>query len=749
MTTSSKLLRFGIPSLDRLINPQPEETAHQRPRGFQLNDAEETASICILGSDGTGKSVMAMHLAARYCADAGPGVHVWYASTDLSYDRANRVWRDFALRAPEHRVEDPFRNPGTRVTKLAKKDCIELTRVVPGDEDVFTKLGVGQPSRSTREVKFIDLAQNTMGDDWGFLDRLLAIMSKSEPDEPRHMLIIDAIEGLEVMSSGHDAHGELLDRRSRVARILRSAAHKCHVVLVVERATNDRNPEEFVSDLVIQLRFERDEDYLRRVIEIDKVRGVGHVRGVHNLLMRTGRGSTTGAFRNPDDPVVPYPISQQGPRKRPPHQAYVAVVPSLHAQQRRIMGEAGKNPLNPSEDEIVCASFGIRHLDEMLLKEPSKGNQKSKDTNVKRGLPTHEPAVLIGEDAAGKSKLSKAFLSQAIAAPNAPNSQKGAAILLTTKTLDSFSLARRLGMHRGLKEGALDKFTKRESHPEKGHVICRRLEIHHLGGAVFLHIVQALIREAQTRLKIKGNEDERRKEGWKIRLVIDNWSSIRDTYPELEKDRRVLPSLLFLLRREGIASLIVATENRGFSDGFNLDRTRVLRDLTSIHIFVWRVSFFGESRIAITVNPPLAQERHQDLIRELLTYRNTDRPDASTSENPLVEVDPNFELFKGLPEGDPKYVKLQVHMFLETARCQEYLLGLARLFSKLTGQPEDEVFQLEPESEYEHLREFSGMQGVATYGHTMVIQVDEYWAKVNGPMSLRNQHGYLSSVTAD
>jgi hypothetical protein len=77
------------------------------------------------------------------------------------------------------------------------------------------------------------------------------------------------------------------------------------------------------------------------------------------------------------------------------------------------------------------------------------------------------------------------------------------------------------------------------------------------------------------------------------------------------------------------------------------------------------------------------------------------------------------------------------------------LKDLGRLFSKLTGQKKKDVFLIHKEAEYEHLREFSGIQGVATFGHTMVMQVDEYWAKLIGPLSLRGQHSYLKATTAD
>ena len=62
-----KVLRFGIESLDKLIGGSKET-------GFGINLARHKApglatSLCLIGPDGAGKSVLALHLAAQYLAD--------------------------------------------------------------------------------------------------------------------------------------------------------------------------------------------------------------------------------------------------------------------------------------------------------------------------------------------------------------------------------------------------------------------------------------------------------------------------------------------------------------------------------------------------------------------------------------------------------------------------------------------------------------------------------------------------------
>src|SRR5258708_19135974 len=85
-----KFLRFGIPTLDELIGQfkvksedkdhiffgidfSPDDALDSNPAatGVKLDGARrpDSTSICVIGPDGTGKSVFGMHLASRYLAD--------------------------------------------------------------------------------------------------------------------------------------------------------------------------------------------------------------------------------------------------------------------------------------------------------------------------------------------------------------------------------------------------------------------------------------------------------------------------------------------------------------------------------------------------------------------------------------------------------------------------------------------------------------------------------------------------------
>src|SRR5579862_4810612 len=120
------LLHFGIPSLDRLLGRRDNEGNSTNTRVHQPADpAQEgrnsggnstsalcglfidegkdgrfaSTSLCIVGPDGAGKSVLGLHLASRYAAQTfqrscGDLPAILYVSTDLNYHKAYAVWQN-------------------------------------------------------------------------------------------------------------------------------------------------------------------------------------------------------------------------------------------------------------------------------------------------------------------------------------------------------------------------------------------------------------------------------------------------------------------------------------------------------------------------------------------------------------------------------------------------------------------------------------------------------------------------------
>ena len=844
----SSVLRFGIPTLDRLLGAprDPEAKPDSKPtRGIGLRsirdysgsdrsaaDALDTISVCIIGSDGVGKSMLAMHLCSTYRAEttnkrrSNPDKNdpplipmILYASTDLTHGRANASWRSFALDLPLCRIRDPFdavdnRTRYCEVPDPDKHPRIELKEYVP--------LAKQLPAESTGDVAFLDLATNTTGDDWAYLNRVVASLQHPPKNHPKHLLVVDAVEGLEVLVGETDAYGQHRDRRSRVTQLIRTAAERCHIVFLVEQQEGGRKtPEEFIADAVIRLSSIDEGGYSRRIVSVEKVRGQTHVRGQHDLALRSGKGSTTGKYINPDDPRVPHPSARQSSPellKLAPHEAftshtipistycqsYAYVFHSLHLISREVMNDVG-GPIVDSNHKVV-AGFGIEHLDAILRKSDQKvlgtTDQTLCEQGDLRGLPADEPTALIGEDGTFKSKLSKAFLARSQHPErNGENGLAGIPVLLTTKTLERDGLIHRIKQH----------LLGRQQITVK-HAICRRLEIHYMSAAALFHTIRMLIRAAQAAYFHENqtpdgwikDEAERRKHGWNIRFVIDNWTAIQDAYPQVQNDPLFLPSLLFLLRREGIASLIIANEERGFTKSYRMNLTRRLRDVTSIQMYTWRVAYFGESRVAITVNPPLQSEGAGSVIRELRLFKEHASIHSREWSSRKVGVSPVFELYDGLEAGQLKYVPLRVYLYgvetyskgknvldvpgltqqrddrnqgHATAYYQDVKQAIERLLdidpdgipvksnsetSEASASDDHEPAQndrgagrstttqvmIEPPEHYESLRDFSELQGVARFPYTIVLQVDEYWAKSHS-LQLRAQQDYLNARTAE
>lgn len=813
--TSIEPIRFGIPSLDVLLGRRASRVYQfdlaqlddkKYPCGIDVSPREgqterESVTISIIGSDGTGKSILAMHLAAKYIADRTPpdrkSYQVIYASTDLSYSRATDIWENFELEYPESRIENPF-DFDKRELRAAQpldwvhKRKLNFGRIVPLDQMIPFAQGI----KKTSGVQFLDLASNTSGDDWGYLNRLIA--SLNDPRRaPRHLLLVDTVDDLELMAGERDAHGARRDRRSRIAELIRTAAGKCHLVLVSGDQPKGQAPEEYIADVVIRLGFKHVGGYQRRTVSVEKVRGQSSIRGEHDLTIRSGIGGSTGKQEHFDDPRI---VRHQGKVSLDPNsvdprscddmragkldrfelgfkgrfQSYVHVFHSLHYLNNSIMRADGPS-VHVDKKRQRFARFGVTHLDDLFdytTNPPRQPTEPAKQLAERLlGIPTDEPAALIGEDGTHKSALSKAFLSRSLLPARdgvntlhgdsfSKSSPHGVAILLTTKTLDTESLLLRLNDH--LPQHYRFTEANDEKHTEyRSRIICRRLDYHSMTSATLFHTVAQAVRAAQriiatsnperkniarlSKRKKMHSEEIRRSYGWRIRLVIDNWASLREIYPDVHEDPLFLPCLLFYLRREGIATLIVGNEDRGFSEGFELKRCRSLRDLTQLHLYTWHTPFFGHNRVAITVNPPAGRER-TDAVRELSILNSSLH--VPREDDCKLAVNPSFEMYDGIQRREPKYVQLRVHLYGEGDPTGAYFPDIKALLGELVaGDPSANFARIEPMESYEDLRELSQLQGPTRFPYTLVLQVDEFWAK-SGVLHLRRMDRYLLANVA-
>jgi len=423
-------LRFGIPSLDRLITGETdyEHDLKELPTGIIL-DGKGSVSIALVGPDGTGKSVLGLHLASRYITDCwewwekkgndvdGQGKgnalpFVFYVSTDLNYEVAeSRLWKAFHLHKPTWRVA-PFSRYERYMARATEGRSVtaKLKQLKPSD-DVPFHLQRGTANTIAEDVQltigFVDLARNTAGDDWAYLTRLLALLRAPEDGTPRHLMVIDAVEGFEALVGERDAYGEPASRRSRIAQLMRLATvggGKCHIAFIVGAHTPDEKlPEVFVTDFVIRLREVEANGYVRRTVQIEKARGYSHARGQHPYVIRSGKGSSTGKQENFDDPAMGEIEKRQG---------YFHVFRSLHYLSRTTMQRTGG--ARP-EIKDKYAGFGVQYLDDMLAGSSAPARRVGPGRTDSSGLPCGSVTGLIGDSETQKSRLGRIFLSRSFA----------------------------------------------------------------------------------------------------------------------------------------------------------------------------------------------------------------------------------------------------------------------------------------------------------------------------------------------
>ena len=895
-----EVLRFGIHSLDELLGAhsgQPRETPEEgdAPHGiYLLKDEKEdeeadaakdgaggggkeacdvkktiTTSVCIVGPNGTGKSIFGLHMASRYLADCiidDPDrlPAVLYVSTDLTYNMARRAWDNFALDYPFSR-KDPFAPPGA--APAGEVEPIRLITKAP--TQLAKEFDLVEEKQHRGKVVFVDMASYTAGDDWGFLHKLLALMpmpGADDPEEkrlnaPRHLVVVDAIEGFEALAGEVNAFGEKSTRRSRVAQLMRLSEDKCHTLLVVEKSVKGEGlAEEFIADTVIRLENFSTRNYDRRVLKVEKVRGQSHIRGHHHYSIRSGGGSTTGLQRNPDDPEVPAPVAGGGRRL----QSYVQVYHSVHHLNRKIMeikGAERKSRDEPGHDKF--AAFGISYLDSMLggkeetTKSKPAGGGHYYDT---RGLPCSSTTALIGDSLTQKSTLGKAFLSRCFHS-FAERLKERRALLAEGRDVDAICghvrekvemvsdspvteewessgrefvergdwrslseyVGRKVGRERmsftpdpkggpreseerlltrlaawtlDYKAGQAVMLATHNTHHAKladdfvrwlrpndelnefsrdipdyeealkdyimGGTICRRLEIHSLSSEVLIHIVQQTVNAAQKNaLTRKEMSDplERYRKSWPIRVVIDDFSTFRDIFPELREDPLLLPSILFHFEREGVTTLIVDTQSGKPETPIAERFESELRQMVQHNLYTWRFPFYGESRVAITAIPPFSQQ-YAGIVRELRWESGGLGQQDMPAVNEPATVDPHFELYTGLEEGRPRPVPLSVRFYAETPAMESYIETqndfLGELFVPAARQSQTgaaSVIVGVPATNYNELRDFAYLQMDTRLDHTLVFQVDEFWAlrlpnqrKRSG--ASHSQWSYLNSVTA-
>jgi KaiC/GvpD/RAD55 family RecA-like ATPase len=404
-------LLFGIPTLDTLIGSisrnntvAAKSQSDSASAGLADKAKPEVAKrIALLGPDGAGKSVLALHLASRYAADSARAYRhpetrivdkssmplIIYVSSDLKEKSADDIWEAFDLGHPDGR-HIPFEGSHDMATRYLSQPSEEwkLETFQPNDPAKIAGFFLREPETQGK-IGFLDLASHTAGDDWNYVNTLLAklaCISAKAPDGSTmpHLVIIDSVEGFETFVGKLDAFGNEQTRRSRVAQCIRNAGSRIHLVFVVEEPQSSEHlPEEYVTDIVLRLRKRTTSGNSLLTIEVQKARGREHAKGEHPIEIRSEHGTSTGNWENADTPRA--------------RNAYVQVFHSLAHRNRTISAQPQRTPEN-LQTYKTWARFGLPFLDELL---PDGGA-------LKPGTATG----LLGDPSTGKSALGEKFLAE-------------------------------------------------------------------------------------------------------------------------------------------------------------------------------------------------------------------------------------------------------------------------------------------------------------------------------------------------
>jgi KaiC/GvpD/RAD55 family RecA-like ATPase len=828
---------FGISDLDRLFEISSKLNVRQW-------------SCAITGGNGSGKSILALHVAANYLANARANIsmdppvklpRVIYVSSDLSFEQAGAIWEGFGLdfmKARKVILEKAYKDFKSQKEliefmiegKPFESGEIELNQIDPvNKEDVHRLLSYSHEPEGSNSVKihFLDLQRNTTGDDWAFLNSLTGFLgteSKRKVKESENttsfsdLIIIDAVEGLQTITGDVDAYGEGRSRRARVAQLARNCtATDTNLLFVIEKENdNIREPEQFITDYVFALRTKNDADYIQRAIEIEKFRGCAHARGEHEIMFRTGKGTFSGDESHIDDPRITwlprffqnqsidekaksFAIEQikdltsqklrllfeqddgkktvreysRSPLRKavqkhfeqcgePQHLAHIKVMESVHYWNAKFREDHYQLPL-----EQLPPKFGIDLIDSLLGTKPSlvSMDAPSADINREREFavskkepkPTGSVTLFLGDAGTPKSKLARRFLSRALKTqelldhiqPGRRSKRDsvdsgGIAIYFTTDMIDKSSVIDQLSEHiaqdvyeedphannnefKTQKLKIKEYIESNESDASKSRLFVRRLSARRLTTAYLLSVVKMQLEWAISqvdRLKQQGSNSIEYSD---IYFVIDDWSQLIETHPNLAHDPLFLQSLLALIRSKRVMSIFVSTQpgkpylpptERNPSD---------LRRIDEQQVYFWNVSFHGERRTAITC----LLDNKGDFDPEIYEIR------SSNIKNSIecIKISREFGFYSGLESGEAKRVPLEVRLVGHSDKAQHtngvafptYYKQASDLLENLFSSPDGKVLKVHHTDDYESQAVLADWTDGSPQGKTMVIQIDEFW----------------------
>ncbi|MCA9216744.1 MAG: hypothetical protein KDB27_26930, partial [Planctomycetales bacterium] len=711
--------------------------------------------------DGCGKSILGLHLASHYVHDnyeiavrkkVNNAPLVLYVSTDLSSEQAHHQWKAFGLNFPANRdtaITEAYAAVESMPHFDSSESEIQLVPIGPfvAKEDdksigaIFNRQ-LPDAQQALRQVFFMDLHRETAGDDWGFLNRLVGLLPAGQDVPP--LVIVDAIEGLETFVGETDQFGQGRSRRSRVAQLARLAAQiNVQLVFIAEESDEDvRLPEQYVSDLVIRVRHVFDGDYTQRFIEIEKCRGVAHVRGVHEFAIRSGGGTRTSELAmNIDDPRIVWidgtddniQLRVGGPTLDMTTLAHVQVINSLHRRSRKIRD----NPHSTLE-LVGRPTFGLplfdKRIPRRLLRSDLRYQQYVPDPEMKVKSSEGSFTALIGAPGTYKGRLSRRFLANAFPVDDSGKLDEhnaGVVVLITTDAIDPELLIPKIVRHLGIDPSDNDLALLQK------HVLCRRINVRYLSSSAFLQLIDRYVYKAQALLlKCSGirellttkSSNVRQQVSHRVRLVISDWKVITSVHSNIDRDPMVLQSIVSAVKREGLTSLLVSSQEGsllehsvkyGGNDPARLDENQIR---------TWDLSFFGEQRVAIGHKGSYASDAPTSIFE--LCPSNS----RGESDNELLSVDRHFSLYEGVERGVPTRIPLCVRLYggshsPSEASTPQFVKVVSDAFSQVFVPVDsgEDVVRFDPSESYDGFFTFADSLDASRLDHTLVFEIDEFW----------------------
>jgi hypothetical protein len=410
--------------------------------------------------------------------------------------------------------------------------------------------------------------------------------------------------------------------------------------------------------------------------------------------------------------------------------------------------------------------FGIRNLDTMFC-----------DSDGQSAFRLGRVLALIGEEGTHKGRQGRAFLAQGIKeGGNAVLFTFGDIDKLVSRMELHWESARprieNLGMaesREARKQWLKDVRALRKAAKSEGRLIHRRMSAQGLSAERFVHVVMtALLTSCVSYLErllkeetnvgdvkeqvhsyymaVKGDrqnavadvaesvENEvgalkswlydsfpNRPVPWAkhVRVVIDDLSQFRAVYPDVDENRSVLGYLIDALNFVGFTALVIDTQPGSPFDIVRNDTDRELRSYVDNVLYTWTIRLGGESRIAITVIPPVA-DKSRNYIRELRG--------ADSSEREALTVDRHLELYSLTDEGEPRLTPFHALLFDETGPNSTYMVEANTVVKHATGHSFSSEMDFVQYRESQWLRDMLNIRpSVISSDETVLVQVDNWW----------------------